>query len=33
MLGTLPAYGFLVRHVKNLEMSNIHVATAKTTHA
>jgi hypothetical protein len=29
MFGPLPAYGFLVRHVKNLEMSNIHVATAK----
>lgn len=25
----LPAYGFLVRHVKNLEMSNVHLATAK----
>jgi polygalacturonase len=29
MFGPLPAYGFLLRHVKNLEMSNIHVATAK----
>jgi polygalacturonase len=29
MFGPLPAYGFLVRHVKNLEMSNIHVATEK----
>ena len=29
MFGPLPAYGFLVRHVRNLEMSNIHVATAK----
>jgi polygalacturonase len=27
--GPLPAYGFLVRHVKNLEMSNVQVATAK----
>ena len=29
MFGPLPAYGFLLRHVKNLEMSNIQVATAK----
>jgi polygalacturonase len=29
MFGPLPAYGFLLRHVKNVEMSNIHVATAK----
>jgi polygalacturonase len=29
MFGPLPAHGFLLRHVKNLEMSNIHVATAK----
>jgi polygalacturonase len=29
MFGPLPAYGFLIRHVKNLEMGNIHVATAK----
>ena len=29
MFGPLPAYGFLIRHVKNLEMSNIRVATAK----
>jgi polygalacturonase len=29
MFGPLPAYGFLIRHVKNLEMSNIHVATGK----
>jgi hypothetical protein len=29
MFGPLPAYGFLVRHVKNLEMSNINLATAK----
>jgi hypothetical protein len=29
MFGPLPAYGFLVRHVKNLEMSNVHLATAK----
>jgi polygalacturonase len=29
MFGPLPGYGFLVRHVKNLEMSNISLATAK----
>jgi hypothetical protein len=29
MFGPLPATGFFVRHVRNLEMSNIEVATAK----
>jgi polygalacturonase len=29
MFGPLPAYGFLIRHVKNLEMSNVSLATAK----
>jgi hypothetical protein len=29
MFGPLPAHGFLIRHVKNLEMGNIHVATEK----
>ena len=29
MFGPLPAYGFLIRHVKNLEMSNVNLATAK----
>jgi polygalacturonase len=29
MFGTLPATGFFIRHVKNLEMSNIEIATAQ----
>jgi hypothetical protein len=29
MFGPLPAYGFFIRHVKNLEMSNVNLATAK----
>jgi len=27
--GDMPAYGFFVRHVKNLELSDIQVSTAK----
>src|ERR1700733_4262066 len=29
MFGPLPAHGFLIRHVKNLEMSNVNLATGK----
>jgi len=30
MFGTLPSNGFFLRHIKNLEMSNIEVATEQT---
>lgn len=29
MFGTLPASGFFLRHVKNIEFTNIEIATAK----
>jgi polygalacturonase len=29
MFGTLPAYGFFIRHVKGIELSNIHISTMK----
>jgi hypothetical protein len=30
MFGPLPASGFFLRHVKNLEMSHVEIATAKS---
>ena len=30
MFGAIPATGFLIRHVRNLEMSNIEIAVEKT---
>jgi len=32
MFGALPATGFFVRHVRNLEMSNVEIATREPDH-
>lgn len=32
MFGALPATGFFVRHVRNLEMSNVEIATRDADH-
>src|SRR5256885_16558800 len=30
MFGTLPAHGFFIRHVKNIEFGNVEIASEKT---